>query len=178
MGIFNKSKYHNHLDKNDLYTPIFKSIYDFENEYQDDLGKKAFLIEMEKIITNFFKKDNLSPQKLSDNLTTNNIVMKHGSLENYSMINRHSVYETKMPNPTKSFKAFFCDNVYDRPRGFPEWFIIGYPDVALWINKNVKTSQPGFTNLEVFAGPDGELTLDFFRLYVDMYKKEHSLECE
>ena len=178
MGIFNKSKYPNHLDKNDLYAPIFRSIYDFENEYQDELGKKAFLIEMEKIITTFFKMDNLSPQKLTENLNTNNIVMNHGSLNDYLTMSRHSIYETKMPNPTKSFKAFFCDNINDRPRGFPEWFIIGYPDVALWINVNVKNSNPGFTNFDTFIGPNGELTINFFRQCINMYKKEHNLECE
>jgi len=178
MGLFDKSKYRNHLDKYDLYAPIFKSIYDFENKYQDDLGKKAFLIEMENIITTFLKRDNLSPQKLTDNMTTNNIVTKYGSLDDYIIINRHSIYETKMPNPTKSFKAFFCDNIYDRPRGFPEWFILAYPDVALWININVKNSTPGFTNFNSFIGPTGELTINFFRQYIDMYKKAHSLECE
>jgi hypothetical protein len=177
MGIFNKSKYHNHLDNNDSYISIFKSIYDFENEFQDDLGKKTFLSEMEKIITTFFKKDNLSPQKLYDNLITNNIVTKHSSLDYYLMINRHSAYETKMLNPTKSFKAFFCDNIYDRPRGFPEWFIIGYPDVALWINKNVKNPQPGFPNINAFVSPEGELTLDFFMQCIDIYKRDYKLEC-
>jgi hypothetical protein len=174
----NDFKTQKELELNDLLNEIYKTIYHYESIMQNEFKKNEFLNEMQKIISNFYKKDNISPQKLIDNLITNNIMLEYGSLNWYNQVQKTSIEKGISPNPTKSFKEFFCTDVFDRPLGFPDWFILGYPDVAMWISNNLQIIQEKFKNLEDFEGTDGKAIPDFFRQAIDLYRENYQLECK
>jgi hypothetical protein len=71
MRINNEFNFYKESDMNDLYSQIYKSIYDYESVMQNEFRKDEFMIEMQNLINTTFKKDNISPQKLIDTLTTN-----------------------------------------------------------------------------------------------------------
>lgn len=74
------------------------------------------------IINNFLIPDNISFEVYNQN-------KKAEEADYYDKTNRKI-------NCSYSFNKYLLDDAFERPKYFPTWFIVGYPDVSVWFSKN------------------------------------------
>lgn len=134
----------------------------------------------EHIFRIFYIADNIDFMKFQENLNANEISKAHGGLEFWEMLKKVSadpIERMQKVNCTPTFKEHFTKNDYI-PRGIPEWFYIGYPDVAVWIMDNSKLIEEEFEGREDEIITEDGPNLNFYRKMIDRYKKKvGKLEC-
>jgi hypothetical protein len=123
------------------------------------------------IILNFFIEDDISIEMYNENQKANEIVQSMGNLETFEMARDLSAQESNITlNPSPSFRKHF--STFDRPL-LPDWFIIGYPDVAKYVGDNSKmfdkfVEQRKDEYFDENNKPNNEL----FRYLIDFYKQK------
>ena len=82
--------------------------------------------EVDYIVNSFFLADNIDPQAFLSNLE---YLLTEGMGTPLNLLCGNK--DKGMLRRTKSVSAF-CP-CYNRPRGYPLWFLAGYPDAAIWL---------------------------------------------
>lgn len=134
----------------------------------------------EEIFRMFYLADNIDMKKFIENGDANSMVDNIYNLDDWEMINSHSVD----PN-VKNFKIKCSPTLRSLlnshepvPRGFPEWFYIVYPDVTVWIQENSKQIGEEFKGREDEILTENGPNLTFFRMMINRYKRQKGkLEC-
>jgi hypothetical protein len=134
------------------------------------------------IIEKFFIQDDIDLDKYMENNSVNNIIDEYGGLasfEDLKSISSDPELRNFVINCTPTFKEHFANNRFNRGLQVPDWFYIGYPDVALWMKKNDEIIDKNIEGKEDEFFSDKAIKVDFFRLLINLYKREtgKNLEC-
>jgi len=141
------------------------------NNIQWEKLKKAnpHIKDFSIIIDLFFKPDIIYYEKLINNL-------------NY--IEENVIWPTDLDKIKITKTLIFYKEKINRPLGYPNWFLAGYPDICYWLSQSYllyKEKHPLFKilNNENNADTDGYMNFNTLRLIIDYYKKNISkrLEC-
>lgn len=91
------------------------------NAHRDCLDIKEFAKDFAHIVKTFLIPDNINPNNFIDNW----IMLTHGGSFGFAYYYKEDI------DPTPSIEKFFSA-ILDRPKGYPDWFLVAYPDVATW----------------------------------------------
>lgn len=150
-------------------TPKRKPIVAWTKFAKNELGRDA-IKGFDKIVLDFLVPDNINPTKFHANL----VVLSRGGLP--------VIDEDPVINPTPSLEKFY--NPVARPLGFPNWFIIAYPDVASWVREQ-GNMQSFFRKIfgkvteDQLLDEEQYLKCEYLRGLVDAYREgiADRLEC-
>ena len=81
-------------------------------------------------------------------------------------------------NCTPTFRSHFISNRFNRAMGIPDWFYIGYPDVAQWMIENETIIDREI--LDKQRGSEGSVSINkILRLIIEKFRKDtgRKLEC-
>lgn len=151
-------------------------------KWEAELNKKVTAnSDWTKIIREYYMVDNISYEKCTENLKANAIITEFSSFETWKKIRKLSIYESSAeePNCTPTFRKYYCqDKFLSRNIQLPDWWYIGYPDVAHWVEVNADSFEIDIERkLEEYDSGNG-LDIRAYRLLIDLYKrKEGQLEC-
>jgi hypothetical protein len=145
------------------------------------LGDKDVPEEFKKIVYQFFLKDNIDFDKYVENQKANSLIGFLG-LKAWETANSLSIYDEvrdEKINCTKTFREHFADDRLNRALGIPDWFYIAYPDVALWLGKNLSLFERELELREKEFIIDDKPNLKVFRFFIDKYflSTGEKLEC-
>ncbi len=125
------------------------------------------------IIKDFFKPDKISTTKFG-----NNLEIAQATWE--KMIFNKNELDKIQITPT----MHFYKDVMDRPLGYPDWFLAGYPDVAYWLSQNIEQLQyqrpfNAFSEKKEYFIENGFVKPNVLRIAINYYKQNinDKLEC-
>lgn len=133
--------------------------------------------EMKKIIKDFLIKDEIDFAKYTENEKADEI-SKGCGLENWERINNLSEFPKPSTNCTPHFKEHFANDSLKRSPFVANWFYIAYPDVEIWVHRDMKIIEPEFSNNKDFYLTNGRPNNNIYRLMINKYKSQGlNLEC-
>lgn len=143
------------------------------------LGDPETSDSLKGIITEFFMRDDLDFDKCIENQKANSTVDSFSGLEFWEKLNSISIEQSKKINCTKTFREHFSNNRLNRGLSVPDWFYIGYPDVAKWMEESGDDFDRELSAREDEFMDGDKISLKLFRFLIDRYKSttRHKLEC-
>lgn len=131
------------------------------------------------IIDEFFIKDNLDLNKYYENHKANSIIDGLNGLDYYEQVNSISLTKKGSINCTHTYRRYFSNNKLNRGEMIPDWFYIGYPDVALWSIENEQIIDTALSNNRVSFFSENKIDIEYFRFLIDLYLHvmKTKLEC-
>lgn len=143
--------------------------------------------QLRSVIDDFFIKDNIDYDKYNLNEKVDVMTDRFSTLESVEKIEGLSIYSSgydpsKRANRhcTPTYREHYSENKFNRGIGVRNWFYIGYPDVALWIEKNFSEIEKMVADKQSeFEEPSGGFNNRFYRFAIDLYKSKtgKKLEC-
>lgn len=160
---------------------IFNSLFNSNKKRWEGIAANSSIpLYMKNVIKDFFIVDNIDVDKYIENDLANSIV--DTGLDLWEFSNTFSMdknVQKQKINCTKTFRAHFSNDRFNRGLDVPDWFYIAYPDVAYWMNKNTDSIEKELSGRESEFLTNGKLGSIFFRFIIEKYKKENNrlLEC-
>lgn len=140
---------------------LFRKKYD--ERWDNIIHENRDDITMGIVIENFFKVDDISPDKYVQNFESVEEATMGGML----------TLGIRAKNGTPSLE--FAANPLNRGSIFPNWFYTTYPDVIVWLHRNSDNIK-SITGAYDAENPTHHA--EIFRKLIDAYKKQgNKLEC-
>lgn len=130
-------------------------------------------MNMEKDVIKFLEQDKIDMSKY----LANSEIMKNETKEIYQTTSRLYNEIDISNNATKTI--YWMAPIFNRPLGYPLWFMTAYPDVVKWfsdLEKEKIISIIGDLNEDYFDAHEC-LEMPILREIVDAYKVNEHLEC-
>lgn len=136
-------------------------------------------LELKEAIKHFLLIDNIDFEKYLENSRANDICLSGTGLDNWEMSNKLSAIENiEKINCSQTFRKHYANDSLHRSPFLPNWYYIGYPDVAVWFN-DIKETYGAHISINKHKyitnnAPNNNL----YRFIINEYLKEHKyLEC-
>lgn len=135
--------------------------------------------QLKVIIMDFFIPDNILFEMYIENQRANETTEGwNGGLEMWEATNRLSTNPEPPIRCSKTFKQHFSNDRLNRGSQIPDWFYIGYPDVANWFHKNLAKFETEMESREDELFEEDEIRPIFFREVIERFKTANGkLEC-
>lgn len=158
---------------------IFGSLNNSEKQnWISLLTKGEPSIQLLYIIDNFFIKDNIDRNKYHENYRANATINGFLGLTYFEQVNSVSVNKENPINCTSTFRKHFADNKSNRATHIPDWFYIGYPDVAYWCDENGQIIEREIQNRNLDFISNDKIDIEYFRFLINFYMEKTHLQLE
>lgn len=129
--------------------------------------------EFKQIVLGFLVPDKIRPVKFRSNWI---------ALSRWGIPAAHEHEENVGPTPSV---GRFCRSFLDRPLGYPDWFLAGYPDVASWVVDGLREEGEvilrnmfGDLSEDEWLDKGGHIRARHLRILIDNYRRKTGLTLE